>query len=74
MTVMEKRTIAIPKSLDAEVDRRRRNTSRSKWIREAIQARLDAEDAGEWNAAPDDESTDDESTGGESAGGEPADA
>ncbi len=35
--------------MEAEVDNRRHsNTSRSQWVREAIQARLDAEDAGEW--------------------------
>jgi hypothetical protein len=37
--------------MDAEVDERRESTtSRAEWIREAIQARLDAEDAGTWDA------------------------
>jgi acetyl/propionyl-CoA carboxylase alpha subunit len=40
--------------LDEIDDRRHSRTDRSKWIREAIEARLNAEDSGEWDEyAPD---------------------
>jgi metal-responsive CopG/Arc/MetJ family transcriptional regulator len=46
---MSNPSIEMPDEMVAEVDNRRHsNTSRSQWVREAIQARLDAEDAGEW--------------------------
>lgn len=42
-------TIILPDEMVGEVDNRRHSTvSRSQWIREAIQARLDAENNGEW--------------------------
>lgn len=42
--------------LDEIDDRRHSTVSRSQWIREAIQARLDAEDADEWTTPDMDDS------------------
>lgn len=42
-------TIIMPDEMCDEIDRRRPSTvSRSEWIRDAIAARFDAEDADEW--------------------------
>ena len=42
-------SISMPDEMEDEIDRRRPSTkSRAQWIREAIQARFDAEDQGEW--------------------------
>lgn len=46
---MENPSIGLTAEMIAEIDDRRHSTTtRSRWIREAVQARLDAEDAGEW--------------------------
>jgi len=45
--------------LDEIDDRRHSRTDRSKWIRRAVQARLAAEDRGEWDEIAPDEETDD---------------
>lgn len=59
---MSRTTIQLPDEMLDEVDDRRHSTtSRSQWIREAIQSRLDAEDEGEWSDEPDD-TTDTEGT------------
>ncbi len=52
---MPKPSVVIPQwMLDDIDDRRHSRTDRSKWIREAIEARLKAEDRGEWEEyAPD---------------------
>jgi metal-responsive CopG/Arc/MetJ family transcriptional regulator len=51
-------SVEMPDDMEAEIDDRRHATvSRSQWIREAIQARLNAEDAGTWTA-PDAENVD----------------
>lgn len=43
-------TISMPDDLLDEVDDRRESTtSRSQWVREAIEARIDAEDADAWS-------------------------
>lgn len=61
-TRMSRTTIQLPDEMLDEVDDRRHSTtSRSQWIREAIQSRLDAEDEGEWSDGPDD-TTDTEET------------
>lgn len=50
-------SVEMPDAMLEEVDDRRHSTvSRSQWIREAIQARLDAEDAGEWTSPDVDDS------------------
>jgi metal-responsive CopG/Arc/MetJ family transcriptional regulator len=47
----------MPDDLVAEIDDRRHSTTdRSEWIRDAVIARLNAEDAGEWKD-PDDRYT-----------------
>lgn len=47
---MARPSISVPDSLLREVDDRRHATvDRSAWIRQAIIARLDAEDQGEWS-------------------------
>jgi len=53
---MPKPSVVMPQSmLDDIDDRRHARTDRSQWVREAIQARLDAEDRGEWESiAPED--------------------
>jgi len=46
---MENTGLTMPKDMLEDVDDRRHSTTaRSQWIREAVQARLNAEDAGEW--------------------------
>lgn len=52
---MPKPSVVIPQwMLDDIDDRRHSRTDRSKWIREAIEARLAAEDRGDWDEyAPD---------------------
>ncbi len=51
---MAKPSVSMPDELVAEVDDRRHSTTdRSEWIRDAVIARLNAEDAGEW-VDPDD--------------------
>lgn len=42
-------SISFPNWMFEEIDGRRGNTQRSQWIQEAAQARLKAEDAGEWS-------------------------
>lgn len=47
---MAKPSVSIPDDMLDEVDDRRHSTTdRSEWIRQAITARLNAEDAGEWD-------------------------
>lgn len=51
---MAKPSVSIPDDLLGEVDDRRHSTTdRSEWIRQAIIARLDAEDSGEWETPED---------------------
>jgi len=38
----------MPDWMLTEIDRRNTRNDRSRWVREAIQARMIAEDAGEW--------------------------
>lgn len=46
---MARPTISMPDSLKHEIDDRRHSTTpRSQWVAEAVVARLNAEDAGEW--------------------------
>ena len=46
---MPKPSVVMPQwMLDEIDDRRHSRTDRSEWIREAIEARLEAEDRGEW--------------------------
>jgi len=43
-------SISMPDDMEAEIDRRRPSTkSRAQWIREAIEARFEAEDEGRWS-------------------------
>lgn len=43
-------SVSMPDTMDAEIERRReKGTSKSEYIREAVQARFDAEDAGTWD-------------------------
>jgi len=47
--MMEKPSVALPAGMIEEIEERRsKNSNRSEYIREALQARFDAEDAGEW--------------------------
>jgi|AntDeeMinimDraft_6_1070357.scaffolds.fasta_scaffold80510_1 metal-responsive CopG/Arc/MetJ family transcriptional regulator len=47
--MMHNTSIEIPDEIVEEIDDRRHSTvSRSQWIREAIQGRLDSENSGEW--------------------------
>lgn len=49
-TVMEGTTITFPPWMVSEIDNRiDRSGGRSRYVREAVQARMDAEDAGEWD-------------------------
>lgn len=45
---MARPSVSIPDWMLEELDQRNSRPDRSKWIREAIVARFDAEDAGEW--------------------------
>jgi len=48
--------------LDEIDDRRHSRTDRSEWIRQAVQARLDAEDRSEWDEIAPVEESDDSSS------------
>ena len=57
---MPKPSVVMPDLMMDEIDDRRHSrTDRSEWIRGAIQARLDAEDRGDWEEyAPDHDEND----------------
>lgn len=43
-------SISFPDGMVDEIDQRRESTtSRSRWVAEAVKARFDAEDVGEWS-------------------------
>ena len=48
---MEKPSISMPAQMAREIEeRRQKGTNRSQYVREAIQARFEMEDAGEWES------------------------
>lgn len=53
---MAKPSISMPDWMLTEVDRRNTTNDRSMWVKEAIQARMNAEDDGEWTTPEIDES------------------
>ena len=47
-------SISLPEEMVEEIEaRRHKGTNRSEWVREAIQARIDAEDRGDWDDVQD---------------------
>jgi Arc/MetJ-type ribon-helix-helix transcriptional regulator len=47
---MQKPSMTMPASMLEQIEERReKGTSRSEYVREAVQARFDAEDAGTWD-------------------------